>query len=177
EYVDPLRALLAISGLVLLLVCANLANLMMARAGARQREIALRLALGASRHRLIRQLLTENLFLALVGAAIGLILAQNLGRVLVAFIGNSQNPIFLPLYPDMRVLLFTIGIALLTCLFFGVAPAVRAGRVDPGTVMRTNGCGINAGRQFFLVRRGLTVSQVALSFVLLVAALLFVRTF
>jgi putative ABC transport system permease protein len=177
EYTDPLQALLAISGLVLLLACANLANLMLARAGARQREIALRLALGASRLRLIRQLLTENVFLALVGAGFGLILAQILGAVLVAFIGNSENPVFLPLYPNMRVLLFTIAIALLTCLFFGVAPAVRAGRTDPGTVMKMNSRGITAGRQHFLLRRGLIVSQVALSLILLVAALLFVQTF
>jgi putative ABC transport system permease protein len=176
QYADPLRALLAISGLVLLLACTNLANLMLARAAARQREIALRLALGASRRRLIRQLFTENVFLALVGAAVGLILAQILGSVLVAFIGNSENPVFLPLYPDMRVLLFTIGIASLTCLFFGVAPAIRIGRVEPGTVMKTNGRGLT-GRQHFLLRRGLVVSQVALSLVLVVAALLFVQTF
>ena len=176
QYADPLRALLAISGLVLLLACTNLANLMLARAAARQREIALRLALGASRRRLIRQLFTENVFLALVGAAVGLILAQILGSVLVAFIGNSENPAFLPLYPNMRVLLFTIGIASLTCLFFGVAPAIRIGRVEPGTVMKTNGRGLT-GRQHFLLRRGLVVSQVALSLVLVVAALLFVQTF
>lgn len=177
QYADPLRALLAISGLVLLLACINLTNLMLARAGARQREIALRLALGASRRRLIRQLLTENLFLALVGASLGLVLAQVLGRVLVAFIGNSENPVFLPLYPDLRVLLFTLGMALMTCLLFGMASAVRAGRVDPGTVMKTNGRGITAGRQHFLLRKGLIISQVALSLVLLVAALLFVQTF
>jgi len=176
QYADPLRALLAISGLVLLLACTNLANLMLARAAARQREIAVRLALGASRRRLIRQLFTENVFLALVGAAVGLILAQILASVLVAFIGNSENPVFLPLYPDMRVLLFTIGIASLTCLFFGVAPAIRVGRVEPGTVMKTNGRGLT-GRQHFLLRRGLVVSQVALSLVLVVAALLFVQTF
>jgi putative ABC transport system permease protein len=177
QYADPLRALLAISGLVLLLACTNLANLMLARAAARQREIAVRLALGASRCRLIRQLLTEDVLLALMGAAMGLILAQILGKVLVAFIGNSENPVFLPLYPDTHVLLFTIGVALLTCLFFGLAPAIRAGRVDPGTVMKSNGRGITAGRQLFLIRRGLIVSQVALSLVLLIAALLFVQTF
>jgi len=176
QYADPLRALLAISGLVLLLACTNLANLMLARAAARQREIALRLALGASRRRLIRQLFTENVFLASVGAAVGLILAQVFGSVLVAFIGNSENPVFLPLYPDMRVLLFTVGIASLTCLLFGVAPAIRIGRVEPGTVMKASGRGL-AGRQHFLLRRGLIVSQVALSLVLVVAALLFVRTF
>lgn len=177
QYADPLRVLLAISALILLLACTNLANLMLARAGARQREIALRLALGASRHRLIRQLLTENIFLALVGATVGLGLAQVIGMVLVAFIGNSENPVFLPLYPDMRVLLFTLGIALLTCLFFGLAPAIRAGRIDPGMVMKMNSRGITGGRQRFLLRRGLIVSQVALSFVLLVAALMFVQTF
>lgn len=177
HYADPLRALLAISGLVLLLACTNLANLMLARAGARQREIALRLALGASQRRLLRQLLTENVFLALVGATVGLILAQVLGRILIALIGNSEDPVFLPLYPDIRVLLFTIGIALLTCLLFGVAPAFRAVRVDPGAVMKANGRGITTGRQHFLLRRGLIISQVALSLVLLVAALLFVQTF
>jgi putative ABC transport system permease protein len=177
KYEDPLRALLAISGLVLLLACTNLANLMLARTGARQREIALRLALGASRPRLIRQLFTENVFLALAGGAVGLILAQVLGKVLVAFIGNSENPVFLPLYPDTRVLLFTTGIALLTCLFFGVAPAIHTGRVDPGTVMKMNERGITNARHRFLLRRGLIVSQVALSLVLLVAALLFVQTF
>jgi putative ABC transport system permease protein len=177
RYADPLWVLLCISGLVLLIACANLANLMLARAGARRREMALRLTLGASRLRLIRQLLAESLLLAFIGAAIGIALAQVLGRVLTAYINNTQDPLFLPLYPDLRVLSFTFGVALLTCVLFGVAPAIQAAGADPGTVMKSAGRGLTAGRERFLLRRGLIVSQVALSLVLLVAALLFVRTF
>ena len=177
QYADPLWVLLSISGLVLLIACANLANLMLARAGARQREMALRLTLGASRLRFIRQLLAESLLLALSGAVIGIGLAQGLGRVLIAYIGSTQDPIFLPTYPDLRVLSFTFGVALLTCVLFGVAPAIQAASADPGTVMKASGRGLTAGRERFLLRRGLIVSQVALSLVLLVAALLFVRTF
>jgi putative ABC transport system permease protein len=177
QYAEPLWMLLSISGLVLLIACANLANLMLARAGARQREMALRLTLGASRLRLTRQLLVESLLLALSGAAIGIALAQVLGRVLTAYINNTQDPLFLPLYPDLRVLSFTFGVALLTCVLFGVAPAIQAAGADPATVMKSGGRGLAAGRERFLLRRGLIVSQVALSLVLLVAALLFVQTF
>jgi putative ABC transport system permease protein len=177
QYADPLWVLLSISGLVLLIACANLANLMLARAGARQREMALRLTLGASRLRLIRQLLAESLLLALSGAAIGIALAQGLGRVLIAYIGSAQNPVFLPTHPDLRVLSFTFGVALLTCVLFGVAPAIQAANAEPGTVMKASGRGLTAGRERFLLRRGLIVSHVALSLVLLVAALLFVRSF
>ncbi|MGB9029421.1 MAG: FtsX-like permease family protein, partial [Acidobacteriaceae bacterium] len=111
------------------------------------------------------------------GAAVGIALAQMLGRGLIAFLGDAQNPVYLPLYPDWRVLGFTLGVALLTCVLFGVAPALQAAHADPGTVMKASGRGLTAGRERFLLRRGLIVSQVALSLVLLVAALLFVRTF
>jgi predicted permease len=177
QYGKPLWILLSISGLVLLIACGNLANLTLARAGTRQREMALRLALGASRQRLIRQLLAESLLLAAGGAVFGIALAQALGRVLIAFIGNTQDPVFLPTYPDLRVLAFTLGVALLTCVLFGVAPAIQAANADPGTAMKASGRGVTAGRERFLLRRGLIVSQVALSLVLVVAALLFVRTF
>jgi predicted permease len=177
QYAAPLWVLLTISGLVLLIACANLANLMLARASARQREMAVRLTLGASRLRLIRQLLAESLLLAMSGAAIGVGLAQALGRILIAYIGNTQDPVFLPFYPDLRVLSFTFGVALLTCVLFGVAPAIQAANADPGTVMKASGRGLTAGRERFLLRRGLIVSHVALSLVLMVAALLFVRTF
>ncbi len=177
QYADPLWVLLSISGLVLLIACANLANLMLARAGARQREMALRLTLGASRPRLIRQLLAESLLLALSGAAIGIALAQGLDTLLIAYIGSTQDPVFLPTYPDLRVLSFTFGVALLTCVLFGVAPAIQAANADPGTVIKVSGRGLTAGREHFLLRRGLIVSQIALSLVLLVAALLFVRSF
>src|SRR5438105_3083288 len=110
QYAEPLWVLLSVAVLVLLIACANLANLMLAKAGARQREMALRLALGASRLRLIRQLLAESLLLAMSGAAIGIALAEGLGRVLSAYIGNTQDPVFLPTYPDLRVLSFTFGV-------------------------------------------------------------------
>ena len=177
QYREPLFALLAISGLVLLIACANLANLMLARASAREKEMALRLTLGASRGRVLRQLLAESLLLAAIGAAIGVALAQGLSKFLVAFISNEGDPIFLPLWPDLRVLLFTMGLTVLTCLLFGVAPALQAAGSDPGAAMKGSGRGITTGRQSFVLRRGLIVSQVALSLVLLVAALLFVRTF
>jgi len=177
QYATPLFVLLAISGLVLLIACANLASLMLARASAREKEMAVRLALGASGGRLMRQLLTESLLLGVIGAAIGVALAEGLSKFLVAFISNEGNPIFLPLWPDLRVLFFTMGLAILTCLLFGVAPALQAARSHPGAVMKGNGRGITTGRQSFRLRRALIVSQVALSLVLLVAALLFVGTF
>jgi len=177
EYEYPLWLLLAISGFVLLIACANLANLMLAKAGARQREMALRMALGASRHRLIRQLLIENLLLAAIGAAVGAGLAQVLSRALVAGISTGQDPVFLSLSPDWRVLAFTAGLTVLTCLLFGVAPALQVAKMDPGAVIRTVGRGLTAGRELYLLRHGLIVCQVALSLILLVSALLFVRTF
>ena len=177
SFVAPLFVLLGISGLVLLIACANLANLMLARASAREREMALRVTLGASRGRLLRQMLVESLLLAVMGAVSGTALAQVLGRGLVSFIGNEDNPLFLPLSPDWRVLFFTMGLAVFTCLLFGVAPALEAARCDPGTVMKGGGRGVTSGPQGLMLRRGLIVSHVALSLVLLVAALLFVRTF
>jgi putative ABC transport system permease protein len=177
EYETPLFVLLAISGLVLLIACANLANLMLARASARQREMALRVALGASPTRLIRQMLIESLLLATIGAGLGILLAQALSRGLVAFISSSGDTVFLSLAMDLRVLAFTMGLAVFTCLFFAVAPALQAGRSDPGSMMKGSGRGMTMGREGFLVRRGLVICQVALSLVLLVGALLFARTF
>jgi predicted permease len=177
DYEDSLWVLLALSGLVLLIACANLANLMLARASSRQREMALRLTLGASRSRLIRQLLAESLLLAAMGTAAGLALAQILSRVLVAFLSSQQHPIFVELTPDWRVLGFAAGLALLTCILFGLTPAIQASRTEPGVTMKGSARGATAGRAGLLLRRALIVSQVALSLVLLMAALLFVRSF
>jgi predicted permease len=177
DYEDPLWLLLALSGLVLLIACANLANLMLARASVRQREMALRLTLGASRSRLIRQLLAESLLLAVVGTAVGAVLAQILSRVLVAFLSTQQTRIFVELTPDWRVLSFAAILAILTCILFGLTPAIQASRTEPGVAMKANGRGVTAGRERFLLRRALVVSQVALSLVLLTGAFLFVRTF
>jgi predicted permease len=176
EYQNPLWILMAISALVLLIACANLANLMVARASARQREMAVRLALGASRRRLIRQLLAESLLLAFVGALCGAILAQVLSRLLVSFLSTQQTRLFLDLQPNWHVLGFTAGLAILTCLVFGLTPAFEATRTSPGEVMKAHGRSVTTGGGRFGLRRSLVVSQVALSLVLLIGSLLFVRT-
>jgi len=176
DYERPLWLLLAIAALVLLIACANLANLLLARASSRERELAVRQAVGASRARLIRQLLAESLLLAVAGTAAGALLAQALSRFLVSFLSTSGNTVFLDLAPDWRVLGFTAGIAVLTCLLFGLTPALRATRVEPGAAMNASGRGLTAGRERFSLRRALVVVQVALSLVLVASALLFSRS-
>jgi len=168
--------LLGISGLVLLIACANLANLMLARASARERQITIRRALGASRWRMIRELLSESLLLATAGTICGLFLAFAISRMLVAFISTQQNQIFLDLGMDWRVLAFTTALAFLTTVSFGLAPAVRATRAEPATLLQSGSRGSAGGRERFSLRRILVVSQVALSVVLLMGALLFVRS-
>jgi putative ABC transport system permease protein len=168
--------LLGLSGLVLLIACANLANLMLARATTREREIAVRLALGASRIRLIGQLLFESALLAIAGAVCGGLLAAVLSRFLIAFISTSNNPIFLDMPMDWRVLGFAAGLAILTTILFGLVPALRSGRVPAGSVLKTGGRGTTAGRERFRLQRILVASQVALSLVLLAGALLFARS-
>lgn len=174
---SPLLLLMGISGLVLLIACANLANLMVARAVGRQREMAVRVALGASRGRLVRQLLAESLLLAGLGTLAGAAVAQLLCRLFVSFLTTGTNGLFVDLVPGGRVLGFTAGLAVLTCLLFGLAPALQAARTAPIETLRTSGSGAGGSRGRFGMQRALVVSQVALSLVLLVAALLFVRTF
>src|SRR5262245_8973208 len=176
RYNDPLAMLLAIAGLVLLIACANLANLMLARASAREREIVVRLALGASRARLVRQLMTESLLLAALGASVGAWVAGDLSRYVVSMISTEATPLFVALNMDWRVFGFTACVAVLTCVLFGLTPALRASRVAPAEVMKSGGRGLTAGREGFSLRRALVVSQVALSVVLLVGALLFTRS-
>jgi predicted permease len=176
RYQDPLWILLATTALVLLIACANLANLLLARASVREREIAVRQAIGASRTRLVAQLLSESLLLALLGMAVGVVLAEILSRGLVAFLATPENQMFVGLQFDWRVTGFTAGLALVTCLLFGLVPALRATRVAPASVMRASGRGLTAGRERFSLRRALVVIQVAMSLVLLAGALLFVRS-
>ena len=168
--------LLGISGLVLLIACANLANLMLARTSARERQITIRRALGATRWRMIRELLSESLLLAAAGSICGLFLAFAISRMLVAFISTQQNPIFLDLGMDWRVLAFTTALAVLTTVSFGLAPALRATRAEPATLLQSGSRGTTGGRERFSLRRILIVSQVGLSVVLLMGALLFVRS-
>jgi predicted permease len=176
QYQDPLWILLATTGLVLLIACANLANLLLARASAREREIAIRQAIGASRSRLVLQLLSESMLLAVFGAGLGAALAALLSRGLVAFLTTEQNRMFVGLGLDWRVLGFTAAIAILTCVLFGLAPALRATSVAPASVIRSGGRGLTAGREKFSLRRMLVIAQVAMSMVLLAGALLFVRS-
>ena len=176
DYSDPLTLLLGIAAVVLVIACVNLANLMLARASARQREFAVRLGLGASRGRVIRQLLVESLLLAAIGAACGSVLAGFLSSSLVAFLDPDQQAVFLDLRTDWRVLGFTVLVAMLTCVLFGVAPALRATKVSASSVLRATSRGLTASRERFALRRGLVILQVALSFSLLVGALLFART-
>ncbi len=177
EYGTSLWLLLSIAGLVLLIACANLANLMLARASARGREIAIRLAIGASRTRIVRQLMAESLLLTGLGAAAGVWLAQWLSRALVAFIATDQEQVFVALHLDWRVLAFTVGLAVVTCVIFGLTPALRATRTSPATMVRAMGPGLTEGRDRLSLRRALVVTQMAVSMVLVVGALLFARTF
>jgi len=175
SYERPLWLLLAIAGLVLLIACANLANLLLARASTREREIAVRQAVGASRSRIVRQLLVETILLTVMGTVLAALLAQGLSSFLVSMIGTGLNSVFLDLTPDWRVLGFTAGVAASTCLLFGLTPALRATRIELSAVMKATGRGLASGRGLTL-RRALVVVQVALSLVLVASALLFTRS-
>jgi putative ABC transport system permease protein len=176
EYSTALWLLLGIAAIVLLIACANLANLLLARASARQREFAVRLGVGASRGRVVRQLLTESLLLAALGAACGVFVATTLSSMLVSFIKSSDQTLVLDMGVNWRVLGFAALLAMLTCILFGVAPALRATRVSVDAVLRSTGRTASGSRERAGFRRALVVSQVALSLVLLAAALLFART-
>jgi predicted permease len=175
-YETPLWLLLGIAGLVLVIACANLANLLLARATAREREISVRLGLGASRGRVIRQLLTESLLLVTIGTIGAVLLAGAMGRWLVAALETSDRAVTLPLIVDWRVLGFATLLAVATCLLFGLAPAIRATRISASTVLRVTTRGASAGKESVALRRGLVVVQIALSLALLFGSLLFTRT-
>jgi putative ABC transport system permease protein len=176
EYQQALIVLMVITGVVLLIACANVANLLLARSAARQREIAIRMALGSGRARLVRQLLTESLVLSLTGAALGIMFAQWGTRLLVKFLSSGGNVVFLDLTIDSRVLAFTAGIGVLTGLLFGLAPAWRGTRVNPQSAMKANARGVIEGSKFGL-GKALVVLQVALSLLLVVGAGLMLTTF
>ncbi len=171
----PLLVLLAIAGLVLLIACANLANLMLARASARQAEITVRLSLGASRGRVIWQLLSEAMLLALSGCVLGAALAQLLTRYLIASFGKSAESPYLDLSLDWRMFAFMAGVSILACLLFGLSPALRATRA--GSVAKAGGRGLTATKERFALQRVLVASQIALSLILVLTSLLFVRSF
>ena len=176
RYERPLLTIQVVVGLVLLIACANIANLLMARATARRHELSIRLALGASRARLARQLLTESFVLASAGAAAGLVFAQWGSRLLVHALSTRLNQIVLDLNPDWRVLAFTAAVAIATALFFGTMPALRAAAAQPQDALREHGRGVYGDSRMRL-GAALVVAQITLSLMLVVAAGLFVRTF
>src|SRR5688572_4184125 len=175
DFSTPLLVLMCMVGLVLLIACANVANLLIARGFMRQREIAVRLSLGATRRQLVRQLLTESLVLSIAGGALGVALSVVLTRGLLAFIPSEQPLLIMPT-PDLRILAFTLALTLATGIVFGLLPALRASRPDPWTTLKdTVGALAGTGGSLFL-RKGLVSAQVALSFLLLFGAGLFVRS-
>jgi predicted permease len=176
DFSTALVVLMAMVGLVLLIACGNVANLLIARGFMRQREIAVRLSLGASRGRLVRQLLVESLVLSCAGGLLGLGLAFVLTRALIALVPQQGQPLLITPNPDARVLAFTFGLTLLTGVVFGLLPALRASRPDPWTALKdTVGSIAGTGGSLFL-RKGLVIAQVSLSFLLLFGAGLFVRS-
>jgi len=179
-YDQPIYILTVTVGIVLLIACANIAALLLARATAREKEMAVRLALGAGRARIIRQLLTESLLLSSAGAALGIVLAAWSAQALAAFISkNAYSTLFIDTRPDARILAFTVGIALLTGILFGIAPAFRGSRINVAPALKESAASSDAtkvpGRRFGL-GSSLVVAQVALSVVVLTGAGLLVRT-
>jgi len=176
QFSTALIVLMSMVGLVLLIACANVANLLIARGFMRQREIAVRLSLGASRWRLVRQLLVESLMLSLIGGVVGLGLAFLLTRGLISLVPAGSAPLLVTPTPDLRILAFTFALTGATGIIFGLLPALRASRPDPWTTLKdTVGSIAGAGGSLFL-RKGLVTVQVALSFLLLFGAGLFVRS-
>ncbi len=173
---QPLWFLMAMVGVVLLIACANLASLLVARAEARQREIAIRLAIGAGRGRLVRQLLTESLLLALAGGAAGLLVGYWTLRSIVGSFPPDIGIIGIDAKLDYRVLAFSLGLSLLTGLLFGLAPALRATRPDVQDTLKNQAAGGSGGVGGVRMRKGLIIAQVALTAVLLAGAGLFTRS-
>jgi predicted permease len=176
QYKDPLYIIMAVVALVLLIACANIANLLLARANARRHELSVRVALGASRWRIARQMLAESALLSICGTALGLLIAQWGARLLVMEMSGPSTASALNVSLDWRVMLFTAALATGTALLFGIVPAMRSTRVSPNDAIKEQGRSI-VGESRFGFGSLLVVAQVALSLVLIVGAGLFMRTF
>jgi predicted permease len=176
DFGKPLRILMAIVSLILLIACANIANILLARSAARQKEISIRVALGATGTRLFRQVLTESILLAAIGGAVGLLLAQWADAALLRMVSTTSNQVRLDIHPNAAVLAFTLGVSLLTGILFGLTPAFQATRVDLKGASR-GGAGTTARPGRVPTGKILVVAQVSLSLLLLVVAGLFVRSF
>ncbi|MFN7934295.1 MAG: ABC transporter permease [Bryobacteraceae bacterium] len=176
SFSTALIVLMCMVGLVLLIACANVANLLIARAFARQKEIAVRLSIGASRSQLVRQLLVESLVLSVGGGIAGIGLAMAMTRGLLAVVPSEGSPLLIDPHPDMRILAFTLVLTVLTGVVFGLLPALRASKPDPWTTLKDAVGSIAGHGGSLFLRKGLVSAQVALSFLLLFGAGLFVRS-
>jgi predicted permease len=174
-FAQPLKVLMWAVGLVLLIACANLATLLLARATGRHKEISVRLAMGGTRSRVIRQLLTESILLSTIGGVLGLLVANWGTQALLALIASGDNPTALDVRPDPRVLLFTVAASVLTGILFGIAPALSAAKVDLASAMHEAASNISGGGGNRL-GKSLVVAQVAASLVLMIGAGLYIRT-
>jgi predicted permease len=174
----PLQILMVVVGLILLIACANVANILLARSTARQKEITVRVAMGARASRLLRQLFTESILLAFIGGAFGLLFARWADDALLRMVSGGPTPIALDVHPDAKILAFTLILSVLTGILFGLAPAFRAVRLDLNSVLKgTSRAVAGGGHGRVPLGKGLVVAQVAISLLLLVVAGLFLHSF
>lgn len=176
QYEKPLWVLMGVTGFVLLIACANLASLLAARAAVRQKEIAVRLAIGSSRARIIQQLITESVLLAVIGGAAGLALATVLVQSLLAFLPENTTGYSISSSPDLRILCFALGISLLTGLLFGLIPALQGARPNIAETLKAQAASVTGGAAQINFRKLLVVAQIAISLLLLIGASLFIRS-
>ncbi len=175
QFSNPLLVLTAIVATVLLIACANVASLMIARATARQKEIAVRLALGASRGRIVSQLLVESIMLAIIGGALGVVFAMTIDRALIAFLPRGSSSLAISTTPDWRILAFSAAVSIVTGVLFGLVPALQATRPHVAGTLKDQ-VGSIAGGTSVMLRKGLVAAQVTLSLLLLIGAGLFIRS-